>query len=292
MLEFANIALGASGGVRCSKCHEAGAEGLHDATGLFDAVHEATDSWLSGPGPNLSFMGAEPFDHPALFELLGAAVDAGASRIRLETDAHALCSPEMVERVLDAGVRHLMAPLLGSNAELHDSLTGASGSFNKTLAGIERFVEGATQRGVKSHVTVRVPVCRHNLNDTPGIVTLAAKTGAKAVLLSIDDPDLDLRLASPWLEAACDTGVVYTTWVQVEGVPYGYADGWELHLASMYHKVEGEKPEACRACPLEEVCGGAMPGASQRVLDAFATPPDAVRIAGRIAHCFEPLERG
>jgi hypothetical protein len=35
-----------------------------------------------------------------------------------------------------------------------------------------------------------------------------------------------------------------------------------------------------------------MPGASNRALEKFATPPDVQRIAQRIAVCLEPLKAG
>jgi hypothetical protein len=267
-------------------------ETLRGAPSILQEIREATGAWTGGPGPNLSFTGAEPFHHPALFELLDASVAAGASRIRLDSDAHALITQETAQRALNSGVRHLRFPLLGSTAEIHDSLTGERGSFESTLAGAKNFIDVAHQSGTAVHVTARVPVCRHNLHDTAEMVTLATKTGAKAVLLTIDDPDLDLRQAAPWLEAACDTGVVYATWVEVEGVPYGCAHGWELHLSSLYREVAGEKPDACRECPLAEVCSGAMPGASARVLATFAPPPDAAHIAERIARGFNPLKAG
>ena len=292
MLKFANIVLGEFGAPRCARCHRIDAETLRDAPIVLESVLEAASAWPGGPGLNLSFGGAEPFHHPALFELLDASVKAGASRIRLESDAHALVAPGIAERALHSGVRHLRFPLLGSTAELHDSLIGARGSFESTLAGVKSFSAVAQQNGAAVHVTTRVPVCRHNLHDTAGIVTLSTKIGAKAVLLTIDDCDLDLRQAAPWLEAACDTGVVYATWVEVEGVPYGCAHGWELHLASLYHTVEGEKTDTCRECPLAEVCSGAMPGASARVLATCAPPPDAAHIAGRIARGLNPLQAG
>ena len=292
MLEFANIVLGESGAPRCARCHRAEAEAIRDASIMLEAIGEATRAWPDGPGPNLSFVGAEPFHHPALFELLDASVAAGASRIRLESDAHGLMAAETAERALRAGVRHLRFPLLASTAELHDSLTGRRGSLNDTIAGVGSFIDAARQSGTAVHVTARVPVCRHNLHDTADIVALAKKTGAKSVHLTIDDSDLDVRQAAPWLEAACDTGVVYATWVEVEGVPYGCACGWELHLASLYREVAGHKPDACRECPLAEVCSGAMPGASARVLATFAPPPDAAHIAERIARGFNPLKAG
>lgn len=292
MLKFASIVLGQSGALRCVRCHRAEPETLHDASSILAAIHETGSSSVGGRGLNLSLGGAEPFQHPALFELLEASVAAGASRIRLESDAHALVARETAERTLRSAVRHLTFPLIGSTADIHDSLSGRRGSFQDTIAGVKNFIAAAQDGGMKVHLTARVPVCRHNLHDTAEIVALAAKTGAHSVLLAVDDVDLDLRHAGPWLGAACDTGVVNTIWVEVEGAPYENASGWELHLASVYREVEGAKSQGCGQCPLSDVCGGAMPGASGRVLADFAPPPDAARIAERVSRGFEPPRAG
>lgn len=290
MLEFKDIILGEFGTPRCSRCHRVEAERLTDGAAIVSAIRDAVSEWPGGPGPNLAFVGAEPFGHPALFELIDAAMQAGVSRLRLETDAHALVTAATVERVLQSGVRQLTVSLLGHTPGLHDSLSGRPGSFAGTVAGVESFVDVANKLAARTHVIARIPVCQHNLRVTPEIVTLAAKSGANAVVLCVDDSDLDVRQAGPWLEAACDSGIVYTTWVTVEGVPYGCARGWELHLASIYHKVEGEKSEVCRECPLTDVCGGAMPGASERVTATFATPSDAVRLSQRVVRSYESPE--
>lgn len=290
MLHFADIVLGQSGARRCTRCTRSSTDSYRDAPEIVPEIHSAVHEWGERPGPNFSFCGAEPLGHLAIFELLEVARVGGARRIRLETDARALSDLAIADRILRAGVRHLTIPLLGSTPEVHNALAGPSASLHETLAGAHAFAETAEQAGLPVHITARVPVCHHNLHDTPAIVTLAAQNDIRHVQLAIDDPDLDVRRSAPWLEAACDSGIVYATWVEVEGIPYGCAPGWELHLSSMYREIRGAKSDVCLLCPLIAVCGGAIPGASQRVLSTFEPPPDAARIAARIAMCFKPLK--
>lgn len=292
MLKFTTIVLGESGAPNCDRCGRSEPEALRNTQSVLSEIRKAISAWPGGPGPNLSFAGAEPFRHPAIFDLLAASVAAGANRIRLESDAHGLVARGAAEHALASGVRHLAFPILGSTPQLHDALSGSPGSLANTLAGVETFTSAARDGGLRVHVTARTPVCRHNLHDTPAIVTAAAKAGANAIRLTINDVDLDVRQACAWLGAACDTGIVCGIWVEVEGVPYGCAVGWELHLASMYRQVEGEKTDTCLECPLTVVCGGAMLGASRKVLSSFAPPPDAARVATRIAHSFDPPKAG
>jgi molybdenum cofactor biosynthesis enzyme MoaA len=292
VLSFASINLGDSGAFRCVRCHRAGAETLRDTQEVLSAIEAATSTWSSRGMPNLALTGVEPFSHPNLFGILAACVSAGAGRIRLESDACALAASGMAERTLSAGVRHLTFPLLGSSSDRHDGLVGRRGSFEGTVAGVRTFLNAALETGTNVHVVARAPVCRHNLDDAPAMVTLAAELGANAVTLAITDVDLDLRRAEPWLSAACDTGIVCATWVEVEGMPCGRASGWHLHLSSMYRGIPGEKSAACRSCALVRVCSGAIPGASPSVLSTLAPPPDAVETAEKIARSFAPLEVG
>ncbi|MDZ4169708.1 MAG: radical SAM protein [Coriobacteriia bacterium] len=287
MLSFADIALGTASGVpRCMRCHRPIDEHFRDPSGVATEIREVCQGWPGGSGPNIYLVGAEPLRHPALFELLHAAVESGAARIGLETDAHALASREISSRALRSGVRQLTVSVLGPNAERHDALSGRHGSYDQTVEGVRTFLDEAREGGVRVHLTFRVPVCRHNLREAPAIVTAACGFGAHAVILDVDDTDLDLNQASPWLEAACDTGVVNTTWVEVRGVPYGFARGWELHLASVYRLVSGDKAEACGDCALGSVCGGAVSGASATVLASLAPPPNATQVAERVSHGF------
>jgi hypothetical protein len=286
VLRFADIMLGEAGTVRCGRCFGGGGEVLRDPADIAADIASAVRDWNGGPGPNLSFTGAEPFHHSALHELLGEAVRAQARRIRLDSDCVALQSPETSQAALENGARHLRFALLGSTAQLHDALAGADGAFQSTLGGAGTFAEMATERDIVVHVTARVPVCRHNLRDLPATVAAAAKAHVASVLLVIDDPHLDLRSAEPWLEAACDSGVVNAIWVEVEGVPYCLATGWRLHLASIYRPVSGVKPDGCGACPLDAVCGGATPGTGGEVVAAFGVPAGAEVIAEAVLRGF------
>jgi MoaA/NifB/PqqE/SkfB family radical SAM enzyme len=290
VLRFARIVLDESTTNRCVRCHPVEAEVPRDTHAVLDEIRETAGSWSGGPGPNLSFVGGEPLGHPALPEFLEAALAASVCRLQLESDARALRSAATAENVLRAGVRHLSFPLLGPTADAHDTLSGESGSFEHTIAGVRSFQDVASAHDMRINLVARVSVCRHNLPLAPEIVAIAAKTGADVVVLSIDDANLDLRRAVPWIEAACDTGVVNTTWVEVRGVPYCFAGGWELHLACVYDKVDGEKSSACGECPLDDVCGGAVRGASRNVVGALSPPHDAAQMARSVLRGFAPPE--
>jgi hypothetical protein len=287
VLQFSDIRLGESGGGRCRRCHGAGAETIRDTAEVLAAIDRVAREWTGGSGPNLALTGVEPFRHPDLARILSAAVDAGAQRIRLDTDATALGSPNAARLAVEGGARHLEFALLGSEASRHDALIGDVGAFEQTLAGVGGFVSAADDLGVRVHVSARVPVCRHNLQDVLGTVAEAAKAGARSVRLVVEDPLLSPLTAAPWIASACDTGIVHAIWVAVEGFPLCAAAGWELHLASLHGPVAGTKAAACGSCALDDACGGAAPGAAGQVTGLLRPPAGAEHLAGRIRSSFE-----
>lgn len=259
---------------------------MRDAGDVIAEVECVVSSWEGAPGPDVSFGGAEPFSHPALPDIVAAAVRVHVQRIRLETDAVALGHADNASAVVTSGVRHLRVTLLGGSPGVHDALAGEPGVLERTLAGIGGFVQAAERAAVEVAPSVRVPVCRHNVRDVPAAVTAGIDAGAGSALLVVDDDGLDLRGAAPWLEAACETAVINRRWCEVEGVPYCLARGWELHLAPTYRAVAGAKPASCASCELTAVCPGGIPGVAPDVMSAFTRPPDAPALASAVARGF------
>jgi hypothetical protein len=291
MLHFVDIRLAASDVSTCRRCTMASDHSPRDLSDVVDEVKNVCSNWDGALGPNLSFIGGEPFAHRGLPQVLAAAVSTGAQRIRIESDCSALASAESAQHALAQGVRHLRFVLLGPDAHTHDHLVNAPGAFDVLLAGVQHFREAAELSVTGIHVGCRIPVCRHNLQQLPMIVTTALQAGALDVLISIEDPNLDVTTAVAWIEAACDTGTVNGAWVEVEGVPYGLAAGWALHLASNYRHVTGAKADACRECELDPVCGGGVPGASPAAVSRFRPPLGAAETCAQVRRGFEPPRR-
>jgi len=288
LLRFTDIMLGDNGGTWCRRCHGAREETLRNPADVIADVRAAVDSWDAAPGPNIALAGAEPFRHPAIATVVADAVEAGAQRIRLDSDCSGFSSATTAEAVIGSGVRHVQFTLLGSMATLHDSLCGTAGAFERTIRGAKTFAEVARASNTPVQLSAHVPVCRHTIRDIAGIVGAAATAGASLVHLALVDEHLAPAAAAPWIGAACDTGVVNAVWVEVGGVPFCLAAGWELHLAPIYRSVEGAKAAACGRCPLDGVCGGAPQGAGGAVLAALQPPADADGLAARISRSFEP----
>jgi hypothetical protein len=289
VIRFAEVAVGTGGEVRCSRCHgEAQAASYRPAAEVASEIAIACGLWEGLPGPNVSLTGAEPFGHPELPALVGAAVEARCQRLCIETDAVALRSPQNAGGSLMAGVRHLRWTLLGGTPGLHDALLGTPGALDGSVEGLRSFLSIAKNEAVPVSVTAVVPVCRHNVHDLPAAAGLAVDAGADRILLRVEDGGLDLSSALPWIVAACDTGVVNGVWVEVEGVPFCVLPGYDLHLADAVRVRPGAKPPVCASCALDAVCAGVPVGAGVDQLALLSPPPFADRLAASVRRARGP----
>lgn len=81
--------------------------------------------------------GGEPTLRRDLLPLVRHARAAGYSRIRVQTNAMMLAYPEFTRRLAEAGVTEIAASIKGPDAETHDRMTRAPGSFELLCRGIE-----------------------------------------------------------------------------------------------------------------------------------------------------------
>lgn len=169
--------------VGCRRCTpQTEVADLYSAEDVAASLRRVASAWRFGPGPNVCFVDSEPFRHPSLPEIIGAAAQLGFERIRLRTDAGALSRSGNAPGVLGAGVRHLEVVLLGDSGS-HDALTGREGLFGMVELGVNAFTTAAEERGEAVAVSALIPACRHNAALLPEAVGAAARIGACAVVL-------------------------------------------------------------------------------------------------------------
>lgn len=219
MIEFVEVEIGKGSVAPCVLCTLAAERSFVSSDVVTRAITHLADSWKHGPGPNVRFVGVEPFTHPELPALVLAAVEAHCERICLRTDGGALSVPGNADGVIAAGVRHLQVVLLGGDAATHDRLTGRPGLFDAALEGMAAFSQAARKAHVRTVVTGFVPVCSHTMSSLPAAVAALAAAGAVAVELAVTSSAVSAVGLDGWLAAAIDTGMVNGTWVSVSGLP-------------------------------------------------------------------------
>ena len=234
LLRFAEVSLGPGGlpsAAGAARLVAVAPRSLADVSAEAAAAIERWDHGLYGPGPNLSFVGAEPFSHPDLPAIVFGAVEDGASRIRLRTAAEALKVAENAAGVVQAGVRHFEVVVL-ADTHAHDELAARPGSFAMFSHGVARFVEASREMGVAVAIAGRVPVCRHNLEHLPTAVAALSRLGASEIVLDVSANAAATVGAGSSISSACDTGIVNGTWVSV-ATPTPIAALPALHLLSV-----------------------------------------------------------
>jgi radical SAM protein with 4Fe4S-binding SPASM domain len=150
----------------------------------------------------VQFIGGEALLYPRLLELIDAARSAGYTFIEVYTNG-TLLTDHKVNAFAERGV-HLAVSLHGTQAEVHDAVTGLPGSFNRTLMGL---------RMLRAHgVPVRIAgvAVRSNQRDVIHLDEIAQELGVAEVSFDVvrgigsgDDPDLMPNdpsvLAQKWL---------------------------------------------------------------------------------------------
>ncbi len=128
---------------------------------------------VSGLGkPILILSGGEPLTRPDVFEIALYGTDSGF-RIVLATNG-TLLTPEIVEKLKEAGVQRLSISIDGAAAISHDEFRGRSGAFERTLAGIE------VLRKAEFPFQINTTISSRNLEEIPRTFELAKKLGAVA----------------------------------------------------------------------------------------------------------------
>lgn len=226
MLEFVQIVIGSGGLPRCVKCHPAPVVPQFLPTAEIEsALVSALADGAHAECSNVAFVGAEPFAHPELPQVVHKAVVAGACRIRLRTDAGALSLSGNAAGVLSAGVRHIEVVMIAGDATANDALCGRPGLFAAALSGVAAFAAAARALGEPVAVTGLVPVCRHTSAHLTATVSALAAAGAVSVVLEADKGH---RVDPKAARAARDVAMTLGVWIHGDGLPPAPIEPWTI----------------------------------------------------------------
>lgn len=134
------------------------------------------------PEQGVVFTGGEPTVRKDLAELVFAARALGYHPIQIQTNGRMLAYRDLVQRLVAAGVTEFSPALHGPNAEVHDALTRAEGSFEQAVAGIRNaLASGAI-------VVTNTVVVKQNLEHLRATVELLAELGVRQGQLALVHP--------------------------------------------------------------------------------------------------------
>jgi radical SAM protein with 4Fe4S-binding SPASM domain len=131
---------------------------------------------IGGTGVRLT--GGEPLCHPDWLELIRLARSIGFLSVALQTNAMLLTDEQVAQlRELDFPGLSIQVSLDGAEAPSHDLVRG-DGAFEKAMAGIRRLA-GA---GLGRRISIAFTEMRHNLEEFPALLELAAGLGVGSVV--------------------------------------------------------------------------------------------------------------
>ena len=143
--------------------------------------------------PSVSFTGGEPLVRPDTVTLVAAAAGKGL-RTNLITNGTLAADNQMAARLKDAGLNSAQVSLEGPDARTHDALTGAAGSFERTVAGISAL----RATGIHTHTNTTVNAA--NAEHLVDLVGFIARLGLKRMSMNMIIPagsalQADLRIS-------------------------------------------------------------------------------------------------
>jgi MoaA/NifB/PqqE/SkfB family radical SAM enzyme len=153
---------------------------LHEALAALRS--EARRGGKSSPTRTCILTGHEPLADPILFDVLDEAYKLRFQDIRLNTNGIRLADLALARRLARYGVISLDLPIYGSNAKIHDRVTGVPGSFKRLMQAL-RHVRRCL--GVKI-AFLHTVVLKENLSDLPRLCALV--TGQLGVPLQVTLP--------------------------------------------------------------------------------------------------------
>ena len=123
--------------------------------------------------PILVLSGGEPLFRKDIFQLARHATDRGL-RVALATNG-TLVTPEIAQKIKDAGVRRVSISIDGADAPTHDAFRHIPGAFDDALRGF------GCLKSIGVPVQINTTVASHNVDQLPDILALARRIGADAL---------------------------------------------------------------------------------------------------------------
>jgi len=114
------------------------------------------------PQPHVIFTGGDPLERADLWDLIAHARGLGL-HVSVSPSATPRLTPDVVERLRDAGVEAISLSLDGATAAAHDALRGVAGCFERTLTA------GRAAADAKLLVQVNTLVSAETVGDLPAV---------------------------------------------------------------------------------------------------------------------------
>ncbi len=157
--------------LRCRYCYQSAGKPKHDEL-TFEEKIDLINQMVDASVAFLALSGGEPIMGDRFWDVLGYA--SKFMHTSLASNGTLLGNRQVVQKLVDHGLRNIFISLDGATAESHDFIRG-TGSFARTLKGIANCVENP-----HLHVGINMVVTAQNINAVPDLLDLAQDLGVNS----------------------------------------------------------------------------------------------------------------
>ena len=127
----------------------------------------------------IHFSGGEVMIRSDFETIAGRAADLGM-KVTLTSNL-TLLTKDRAKTLMRHKISSVSTSLDGASAKTHEAIRGISGSFKRTLKGIEWLARERSRRGRRTRLRVNFVMMRRNFREYPALVRLAGAAGATEV---------------------------------------------------------------------------------------------------------------
>lgn len=240
-----------------------------------DAI-EAAIRAAGARGHRVTLSGGEPTLHPDLVGYVRLAKSVSKLPVLLQTNAIRLADQALAMELAEAGLDEAFVSLHGATAAVSDAITGAPGTFDKTVRGLDQLAKAGVA------LQINFVICQANVHELSQWVELLALRWPRAFAnVSFVAPSTDMvpreHALIPRYEEVLPRLAAAVTLAESKGVAIG---GFEsmcgiplclvpssidryFDLAEVppgFDAGEFVKPSACQSCALASRCYGIRRG--------------------------------
>lgn len=136
---------------------------------VFAAIEQAASR-----NAKIVLSGGEPTLHPSILRIVRYAKARSSQPVQIQTNAIRCARGDFAKNLAAAGVDEAFVSLHGASSTRSDALTRSAGTFDQTVAGLDRLCETSI------HILINFVVCRENAGELPAFVRNCAARWPRA----------------------------------------------------------------------------------------------------------------
>ncbi len=161
--------------LKCKQCYSSSGKKLRDELSS-DEVYKILGMMAAMKVFFVYFLGGEPLLREDFLDILARCRDLGLE-VMMGTNGW-FVTPEIAKQLSNLGVRHVRVSIDGATSEVHDSIRGRIGSFNKAVSAVHYLKEAGIPL-----VGVSPTIMAENFHEAEAMIDRAFKLGANEIQL-------------------------------------------------------------------------------------------------------------